>query len=92
VSSTTSSFTYNTAEGLPLIADDGANAYVYGPAGIRAQQINGSTTTYVHQDQPGSTRLLTDGSGVAVGTHQFDAYGNTTSHTGAVSTPMQYAG
>jgi RHS repeat-associated protein len=91
VSSTTSSFIYDTAEGLPLITDDGTNAYVYGPQGL-IEQVNGSTATYVHQDQLGSTRLLTDSSGAVVGTYQFDAYGNTTSHTGTAATPMQYAG
>jgi RHS repeat-associated protein len=91
VSSTTSSFAYDTVQGLPLIIDDGTNAYIYGPGGMVISQITGSTTTYLHQDQLGSTRLLTNSSGSAAGTYQFDAYGNTTSHTGT-NTPMQYAG
>jgi RHS repeat-associated protein len=92
VSSTTTPFTYDTAEGLPLITDDGTNAYIYGPGGMLIEQVNGTTATYVHQDQLGSTRLLTDAAGTVVGTYQFDAYGNTTSHTGTATTPMQYAG
>jgi RHS repeat-associated protein len=87
---TTNNFVYDTVEGLPLILNDGTNAYVYGPQGS-IEQIADSTTTYLHQDQLGSTRLLTDSSGNASGTYQYDAYGNTTSHSGS-STKMQYAG
>jgi YD repeat-containing protein len=71
VSSTTNNFIYDTAQGLPLIIDDGTNAYIYGPGGMVISQITGSTTTYLHQDQLGSTRLLTNQSGNAVGTYQF---------------------
>jgi RHS repeat-associated protein len=91
VSSTTNNFVYDTAQGLPLIIDDGTNAYIYGPGGMVISQVNGSTTAYLHQDQLGSTRLLTSSTGNATGTYQFDAYGNTTTHTGT-NTPMQYAG
>ncbi len=91
VSATTNNFTYDTAEGLPLVLDDGTNAYVYGPGGMALEQVNSSAPIYLHLDQLGSTRLLTNSSGTVVGTYQFDAYGNTT-HTGSVTTPMQYAG
>ncbi len=46
---------------------------------------------YLHLDQLGSTRLLTNTIGDVVGRYTFDAYGNTTAQTGASST-LQYAG
>ncbi|MFZ0226571.1 MAG: RHS repeat-associated core domain-containing protein [Mycobacterium sp.] len=66
--------------------------YIYGPGGTPVEQINGSTVTYLSQDQLGSTRVLTDSSRNVVGTYSYDAYGNTTGHTGTVSTPLEYAG
>jgi hypothetical protein len=36
--------------------------------------------------------LITDSSGNAIGTYQYDAYGNATSETGSATTPLQYAG
>jgi RHS repeat-associated protein len=46
----------------------------------------------LHQDQIGSTRLLTDSTGQAVGSYIYDAYGKTTSHAGSATTPLQYTG
>jgi YD repeat-containing protein len=47
---------------------------------------------YFHQDQLGSTRLLTDTTGATAATYTFDAYGNVIAKTGAVSTPLGIAG
>jgi RHS repeat-associated protein len=47
---------------------------------------------YFHQDQLGSTRLLTNDAGSQVAAYTFDAYGNATAKTGAATTPLQYAG
>ena len=55
-------------------------------------KISGTTVTYLHQDQQGSTRLLTDASGSAVGTYSYDPYGNVTSHTGSAASALQYNG
>ena len=50
------------------------------------------TVLYYHQDQLGSTRLLTDGAGAVRGTSTYDPYGNLTSSTGSYTTPLGYAG
>jgi len=49
---------------------------------------------YLHQDQLGSTRLLTDTAGVVQATYSYDAYGNIPPgwKTGTATTPLQYAG
>lgn len=89
VGSATSIFTYDTSGGLPLLLSDGSNDFVYGANNLPIEQITGGTVTYLSQDQQGSTTLLTDTSGKAVGSYAYDAYGNVTSHTGA-STPLGY--
>jgi RHS repeat-associated protein len=92
VSSTTSAFVYDVAEGMSQILRDGTNSYVYGPGGVAVSQITGTTVTNLQQDQLGSTRVLTDAGRNVVGTYSYDVYGTTTSHTGSASTPLQFAG
>jgi RHS repeat-associated protein len=75
-----------------MLLSDGTKSYVYGPNGQPIEQITGSTATYLQGDQQNSTRLLTDQSGTVTGTYTFDAYGRTTGHTGAATTPLGYAG
>jgi RHS repeat-associated protein len=50
-----------------------------------------STFFYGH-DQQGSTRLLTDPRGNVAATYSYSPYGQTTSHTGTVDTPLRYDG
>ncbi len=70
----------------------------YGYAGLPVDQIddNGTTTTttrYLHHDQLGSTRLVTDTSGDSVASYAYDPYGNVTATTGTPTiTNMRYAG
>jgi RHS repeat-associated protein len=47
---------------------------------------------FLHGDQLGSTRLLTDSAGVNRGTSTFDAYGNVTASTGSSITPFGFSG
>jgi len=51
---------------------------------------SGGTVTYLHHDQQGSTRLLTNASGESVGTTTYDAYGNVIGKTGTVTTRLGY--
>ncbi len=92
ISGTTSFFSWDMTEGIPLILGDGTNSYIYGPNGTPVEQINGAETpTYLHHDQQGSIRLLTGSSGTTTGTITFDAYGNKTESTGT-TTPLGYDG
>jgi YD repeat-containing protein len=90
ISGTTSYFTWDTAEELSLLLNDGTSSYIYGPGGLPVEQINNSTGTvlYLHHDQQGSTRLLTSSTGTVAGTATYDAYGNVLGTTGTSSTPL----
>jgi RHS repeat-associated protein len=93
ISGTTSYLAWDTVEKLPLLLNDGTNSYIYGPDGVPFEQVSSSgTVLYLHHDQQGSTRLLTNSSGAGVGTATYDAYGNETGSTGTSTTPMGYDG
>src|SRR5687768_3634286 len=66
--------------------------YVHGPGGRVIETVSGTTTTYHHHDQLGSTRLLTDAAGSVVGTFTWDSYGNPAGSTGTATTPFGFAG
>lgn len=67
--------------------------YVYGPRRTTIEQINNSTgtTTYLHHDQAGSTRLLTGSTGTVTGKCSYSAYGMPTCE-GSTTTPLGYDG
>ena len=92
VSGTTSQFLWDVASAVPLLLKDGSTAYVYGPGGLPMEQINGSTVLWLHHDQLGSTRLVTDTTGASQATYAFDPYGNITASTGTITNPMRFAG
>ncbi len=96
VSSTTTSFAWSKAAALPLVLTETTNSdttyYLFGPGDIVYAQIapDSTTTTYLHHDQLGSTRLLTEDDGTPSGAATYDAYGTVTS-TGTLS-HLGYAG
>ena len=87
-------YTWDTAQGVPLLASDGTNQYIYGPGGVPLEYVNisNSAVTYYHQDQQGSTRALTDQSGNVIATFTTDAFGNPTASAGTAQTPLRYDG
>ena len=85
VAGAVTNFTWESSSGLPLMIDDGTSAYVYGPGGQVLEQITGTTVTWFHQDQLGSTRNLTNASGAVVGTATHDPYGRLLASTGTRS-------
>jgi len=92
VNNTSEAFTWDVAGGLPLLIQDAGTQFVYGPSGLPIEQINSSgTATFLHQDQLGSTRLLTDAFGNVAGTYTYGAYGSVTSHTGTASSALEFA-
>ena len=93
VAGVTSQFTWDLSAGLPVLLNDGLASYIYGPGGAPLEQITGSgTVQYLHQDQLGDTRLLTDSSGNVAATYQYDPYGNVTAIGGIASTSIGFAG
>lgn len=68
---------------LPVIIQDGTVSYIYGPAQVLVERIDPSNSvTYYHQDQLGSTRLLTNSTGAVVAAYTYDAYGKAVEHRG----------
>lgn len=89
----TQHLTWDSSEGLPLLLSDGENSYVYGPDGLAIEQISsGEAPTYLHHDQLGSTRLLTNSSGEVAGSTTFAPYGAIAGQTGSASSPLGFAG
>jgi RHS repeat-associated protein len=90
---TTQYMAWDLSSPLPLLLTDGVNSYVYGPHGLPIAQISAEEEpTYLHHDQLGSTRLLTDATGKAAASLTYTAYGELASKTGAATTPLGYAG
>jgi RHS repeat-associated protein len=91
---TTKNLTWDVGAALPLLLGDGQNSYIYGPSGLPVMQIppGEEVPTYLHHDQLGSTRLLTDGTGKATGTFSYEPYGALAGATGSASTPLGFAG
>jgi RHS repeat-associated protein len=68
-------------------------SYIYGPGGLPVEQIAGSTTTYLHHDQIGSTVLIDSAGATGTATtNTFDPYGNVVSTSGSLTTPLMFAG
>jgi RHS repeat-associated protein len=92
INGATTHMAWDTANALPLMLYDGTNYYLYGPEGLPFEQIAAETATYLHHDQKGSTRLLTNALGEAKGTYTYTPYGATEGHTGTAATPLGYDG
>jgi RHS repeat-associated protein len=90
INGTTTHMAWDAAEALPLLLFDGTNYYLYGPEGLPFEQIASETATYLHHDQQGSTRLLTNASGETKGSYTYTPYGATETHTGTASTRLGY--
>lgn len=92
VSGSKQQFTWDTAEGEPLLLAAGSTYYVEGPGGPPLEQISGKTVRYYLADALGSTRDLVSSTGAIVDRYTYDAYGNVTASTGTVANPFEFAG
>lgn len=91
--STASSFSWDQTSDSPLLLLDGTNSYIYGPDDLPIEQINQSgTPSYLHHDQLGSTRLITNQTGNTTATFTYNPYGALAASTGTATTPFGYAG
>jgi RHS repeat-associated protein len=93
VNGQTRAFTWDTSGQLALLLMDGTDLYVYGHGNRPVARVDTTSgaTHMLHGDQLGSIRVLTDQAGTVIGTYTYDAWGNTTGHTGG-SLGLQYAG
>jgi RHS repeat-associated protein len=99
VSGTTTQFVWDPSAGLPLLLQEKAGSgtavnYIYGPGGLPVEQIAGATTLFLHHDQLGSTRLVTDAAGATgtATTATYDPYGNVASTSGSLTTNLMFGG
>lgn len=91
-SATTRYLTWDQAGQLPLLLSDGDKSYIYGPDGLPLEHISEGKASYYHQDQLGSTRMLTNAAGEVTGTFSYTAYGSPAGSSGTETTPLGYAG
>jgi len=90
-SGVTTYFAWDLAESLPLVFSDGTNNYIYGPNGEPVEQVSsGGTVTFLHHDQQGSIRLLTNEKGEKVGSETYNAYGAVIEKTGTSASSFGY--
>jgi RHS repeat-associated protein len=96
VTETRGASTYHMAwdpvSGLPLLLRSGNDYYIYGPENLPIEQINSGSATYLHHDQLGSIRLLTNSSGENTGTYRYGPNGAVWKHTGTGTSKMGFAG
>jgi RHS repeat-associated protein len=75
------------------IISDTTNDYIYGPNGP-LEQINTATgtVTWLHTDQQGSVRALTNSTGTLIGANTYNPYGGLTATSGTATSPLGYTG
>lgn len=88
----TSYLSWDLSASLPLLLEDNQNSYIYGPGDLPISQISAEAPTYLHHDQLGSTRLLTDAAGETTATFTYEPYGAMAGQTGTATTPLGFAG
>ena len=87
--------TYDVVADFPTAIRENSADYVREPSGELIARIDGTSTSYYHFDQLGSTRLLTDTSGSVTDKYDYDAYGAVIAHekyAGSVEQPYRYVG
>ncbi|MGC1185527.1 MAG: RHS repeat-associated core domain-containing protein, partial [Candidatus Dormiibacterota bacterium] len=93
VNGTTEQYSWDQSGSLPLLIQDGATSFIYGPGGMTLEQIDGSgNPTYYLHDWQGSTLGLANSSGTKVASYSYDAYGNLTSSSGTATTALLFQG
>jgi RHS repeat-associated protein len=83
---------WDATPGIPLLLRAGNDYFVYGPDGLPIEQITSGSATYLHHDQLGSTRILTNSSGEISGTYRYGPNGAFWKFTGTQGTQMGFAG
>lgn len=70
---------WDTRSSVPRLMAAAGTSIIYGPDDVPVAEITSAgSISYYHQDQQGSTRLLTDASGTVLSSSVYDPYGNRT--------------
>jgi RHS repeat-associated protein len=96
-SGTTTTYRWSTGATPSLLSEQTGTGtptyYIYGPGGVPIEQINpDGSTLWLHHDQLGSIRMLTNSTATSVGASTYDAYGLKTASSGTSTSPFGYAG
>ena len=89
----TATFSWLRTGGLPLLLGDGTSSFVHGPDGAAIEEIRADgTILWLHADQAGSIRVVTDQVGSIAGISDWDAYGSPTSQDGEAHSRLGFQG
>jgi RHS repeat-associated protein len=84
VGATTTTSIWDRASGLPLLVDDGTDAYLHA-GGIQGEVDGSNAASYHLTDALGSVRGMTNGSGSMTGSSDYGVFGSTRASSGASS-------
>jgi RHS repeat-associated protein len=86
-------FLWDTKEGIALLLNDGAHQFIYGPSLTPIAQIDRSgNVEYLHDDNLGSVRDITDSAGTLVSVADYNPYGERSAHSGTSDSSVGYTG
>ena len=75
----TQNFAWDVIGTPGTVLTDGTNQYVYGPNGLALEQVSAHRVLWLHHDQLGSTRVLTNAQGATTARYWYTPYGTLTS-------------
>jgi hypothetical protein len=77
-------YLWDRETGLPLLVEDGTNAYLHADGVLASVPVTGSSQ-YLLGDALGSVRGVSDSSGMLAGTADYDVFGAVRASSGATS-------
>ncbi len=93
VGGTTTTYSYDVGRRLPVMTEDGARKYVWGPGLAYATDASGTNVLHVyHKDALGSVWALSDANGQVTDTYQRDPWGVPGARQGTSTQPFGFAG
>lgn len=95
VGAATRDLVWNRAEAVPALLSDGEHWFIYGRNGWPLEQVGGDgSVAWFHQDQAGSTRLLTGAAGAELARYRYSPFGELVPDGPAQAplTPLLFAG
>ena len=91
INGTKTNLTWDTAEAVPQVLSDESNFYIYGPENLAIEQITSAgATQWMHHDQQGSMRALTNLKGEFEATYTYNPYGSVNGSKGANNSLLRY--
>ncbi len=92
VGGTTTTYSYDVGRRLPVMTEDGARKYVWGPGLAYATDASGTNVLHVyHKDAVGSVWALSDATGQVTDTYQRDPFGVPGARQGTSAQPFGFA-